>query len=454
MKTNTAATRGPAPETFEGTPAKRITDVQALQRAMASCLLWEDQFYENGVDIATRIRDLALSVAPVFAADVAVQARNAFKLRHAPLWVARSLASGTAAQKAVVPALLREIIQRPDELTEFLALYWKDGKTPIAACVKKGIAMAFNKFNAYELAKYNRDDAIKLRDVLFMVHPKPKDAQQKADWAALADGTLAAPDTWEVALSAGDDKHDTWVRLLGENKLGALALLRNLRNMRDAKVDESIIKRAILRMPVDRVLPFRFITAARYAPTLEPELEQAMFRCCANATRLQGRTALVVDTSPSMWMAKVSTKSEMDRFEAAAALAILCREICDDVSVYAFNHKAHEVPARRGFALRDALAQTRGDASMGGLAVEMANQRGYDRIIILTDGEWHYSKPEHRGGVTSGLAHMVSPAPLTPHAYLINVAAYRNAIGSNKWVMIDGWSEAVLDFIQASETLL
>lgn len=453
MKTNTKPVPRAESITFEGTPAKRLSDVQALRRAIASCLLWEDQFYEDGEAIADRIKRLTLSVNPVEAAQIAANARTAYKLRHAPLWVARWLASGTAAQKAVVADLLGEIVQRPDELTEFLALYWKDGKTPLASSVKRGLASAFQKFNAYSLAKYNRDEAIKLRDVLFMVHAKPKDEEQAATWKQLVDGTLAAPDTWEVALSAGADKRETWTRLIQEGKLGALAMLRNLRNMQEAKVDNDVIRQGLTSMQVERVLPFRFIAAARYAPHLEPELEAAMVRCLDGQPKLGGRTAIVVDTSPSMWQAKVSAKSDMDRFDAAAALAILCRETCESVRVYAFNDKAVEVPGRRGFALRDALAQTKGPASMGGLAVSMANQHGYDRIIVLTDGEWHYTDAKARGwNAQAGPAHQVSPAPLTDKAYLINVASYRNAIGSNKWTMIDGWSEAVLDYIRASET--
>lgn len=454
MRTNVRAVSTPDSLTFEGTPAKRLTDMQALQRAMASCLLWEDQFYENGEAIADRIKRLSLAVDPTQAAEIAVDARNRYKLRHAPLWVARWLASGTLAQKAVVTGLLPRIIQRPDELTEFLSLYWKDGKVPLAASIKRGLAQAFQKFNAYSLAKYNRDDAIKLRDVLFLVHAKPKDAEQAATWKQLVDGTLPAPDTWEVALSAGANKKETWTRLLSEGKLGALALLRNLRNMQEAKVPDTDICNALQTVSVERVLPFRFIAAARYAPHLEPQLEQAMYRCLAGSPKLAGRTAIIVDTSPSMWMAKVSAKSDMDRFDAAAALAILCREVCESVRIYWFNERAGEVPARRGFALRDALAQTKGQASKGGLAVKMANEHGYDRIIVLTDGEWHYMDAELRGwGMQAGVAHEVSPAPLTDKAYLINVAAYRNAIGSGKWTMLDGWSEAIVDFIQASEPI-
>jgi len=445
-RTNAPARNVPQHQTYEGTPAKRLTDAQALRRALLSCLLWEDQFYEDGEAIAERLQRLTLSVEPSVAANLAIEAREQAKLRHAPLWVARALAGGVLAQRAVVADLLARIIQRPDELTEFLALYWKGGKVPLAAQVKKGLARAFPKFSAYQLAKYDRAEAIKLRDVLFLSHAKPKDAEQAATWKQLVDGTLPAADTWEVALSSGADKRATWERLLTEQKLGALALLRNLRNMLEAKVPEATIRTALGIMSVERVLPFRFIAAAKYAPTLESDLEAAMFRCLASQDKLPGRTALVVDTSPSMWMARISGKSDLDRFEAAAALAILCREICEHVRIYTFNERAYDVPARQGFALRDALAQTKGNYSRGGLAVAKANADGYDRIIVLTDGEWHYPTSDQDGPAAS-----VSPAPLTERAYLLNVAAYRNAIGSSKWVMIDGWSEALIDYIAATE---
>ena len=446
-KVNTAARYTAHEVTYEGTPAKRLTDLEALRRALLSCLLWEDQFYEDGQDIASRIASLTLSVSPTDAANLAIAAREQYKLRHAPLWVARALATGAPPQRGVVANLLAKIIQRPDEMTEFLALYWKDKRQPLSAQVKKGLAKAFPKFSAYQLAKYDRAEAVKLRDVLFLCHAKPKDEAQAATWKQLVDGTLPAPDTWEVELSAGKDKKATWERLLGEGKLGALALLRNLRNMIQAQVPEATIRQALQTVKVDRVLPFRFIAAAKYAPTLESELEQTMFRCLNGQSKLTGRTALIVDTSPSMWMAQVSAKSELDRFEAASALAILCRELCENVRIYAFNERAYDVPARRGFALRDALAQTKGSWSRGGLAVAKANADGYDRIIVLTDGEWHYP-----GGDNGGPATAVSPAPLTDKAYLLNVAAYRNAIGSARWTMIDGWSEAILDYITASET--
>jgi 60 kDa SS-A/Ro ribonucleoprotein len=438
-----------APRTHEGTPARHISPEMQLRRSVLACLLWESQFYEDGVEIAGRIAELVPKVLAERVAALAIEAREQMKLRHVPLLLVREMARHKT-HRALVSETLARVIQRADELAEFVAIYWKDGRVPFSGQVKKGLSAAFPKFDEYQLAKYERGGPIKLRDVLFLCHAKPRDEVQAAVWKRLIDGHLTTPDTWEVALSSGADKREAWERLLREQKLGALALLRNLRNMREAGVSEDLVAAALRDMKTDRVLPFRFIAAARYAPRNEAELEQAMFRSLKNQPPLPGTTALVVDTSPSMWMARLSRKSDMDRFEAAAGLAILLRETAERVNVYAFNEKAYELPARGGFALRDALAATKNNWSRGGLAVAAANRDGYDRIIIITDGQWHFSDTTTvRYG--EGDPQTVAPAPLTKQAYMINVASYKNGVGYGKWTHIDGWSESVIEYIRALE---
>ena len=65
----------------------------------------------------------------------------------------------------------------------------------LSAQIKKGLARALTKFDAYQLAKYDRDGAVRIRDVLFLVHAKPKDADQEKVWKQLVDGELVSPDT-------------------------------------------------------------------------------------------------------------------------------------------------------------------------------------------------------------------------------------------------------------------
>src|SRR4029077_3377767 len=210
------------------------------------------------------------------------------------------------------------------------------------------------KFDEYQLAKYDRGGPIKLRDVLFLCHAKPRDQAQADVWKRLVSGSLTTPDTWEVALSSGADKREAWERLLRERKLGALAMLRNLRNMKQAGVDESLVLDSIKSMNTGRVLPFRFLAAARYTPQWEESLERAMLASIAEQEKLPGRTVLLVDVSGSM-MAALSGRSEMLRTDAAYGLAILLREICEKAMTFTFSDNLVEVAPRRGFALRDAL---------------------------------------------------------------------------------------------------
>ena len=220
--------------TFEGAPARELTAEQKLRRSVLSCLLWEDEFYEDGETIADRILALAAEVAPETVAALAVEAREQMKLRHAPLMLLCALIRNGG---TLVAPTIERVIQRADELTELVALYWRNGKRPLSKQLKLGLAKAFGKFDAYALAKYDRDGPVRLRDVVFLSHAKPKDDVQAAGWKQLAERALPSPDTWEVALSGGADKAETFTRLLAERKLGYLALLRNLRTMAEAGVD-------------------------------------------------------------------------------------------------------------------------------------------------------------------------------------------------------------------------
>ena len=426
--------------THEGAKGRAFGPEKQLRRALMNCMLWEDQFYENGVSIAERMADLVPKVKAETVAAMAVEAREDMKLRHAPLLIVREMARHDG-HKALVADTLERIIQRPDELTEFLSIYWVDAlgplqqrkKAAVSAQAKKGLARAFAKFDAYQLAKYDRDGAVRLRDVLFLVHPKPKNTEQEKVWKQLAEGELSSPDTWEVALSGGADKRETFERLIAEKKLGALALLRNLRGMQVAGVPKRTIATALDDMRVDRVLPYRFIAAARYAPDLEPELENAMFRSIEGHARLKGKTTLLVDVSGSM-DSPMSYRSEMTRLDAAVGLAVLAREICEEMEIYTFSETTVKVPARRGFALRDAIVSSQAHWSTRlGEAIDKVDRKGR-RLIVFTDEQSH-----DRVNAPKGLG------------YMVNVASYQNGVGQGDWQRIDGFSEKILDWIIASE---
>jgi hypothetical protein len=422
------------PRTHEGAPARHISPELQLRRSVLACLLWESQFYEDGVEIAGRIAELVPKVVAEKVAALAVEAREQMKVRHAPLLLVREMARHKTHRHLVSETLAR-VIQRADELAEFVAIYWKDGRVPLSGQVKKGLGSAFPKFDEYQLAKYDRGGPIKLRDVLFLCHAKPRDEAQAAVWKRLIWGRLTTPDTWEVALSSGADKQEAWERLLREQKLGSLALLRNLRNMRETGVEESLVLKALNAMSTARVLPFRFLAAARHAPQWEETLEQAMLKSISTAEKLPGKTIVLVDVSGSM-TAPLSRRSEMLRTDAGYGLAVLLREVAEKVVVFSFSDNLVEVPARRGFALRDAIdVSQRHNATYLGKAVEELNRKEkYDRLIVITDEQAHDRVPAPNG-----------------KGYAINVASYKNGVGYGKWTHIDGWSEAVIEYIRVLE---
>jgi len=429
--------------THEGARARRSTPEEELRRSLMNCLLWEDQFYEDGVSIAERMAKLVLAVAPETAAALAVEAREVMNLRHAPLLIVREMARYPS-HRGLVAETLARIIQRPDEMAELLAIYWADvlgpmqqrKRQPVSAQIKKGLAKALTKFDAYQLAKYDRDGPVRIRDVLFLVHAKPKDEAQEKIWKELVDGTLATPDTWEVSLSSGKDKRETFERLIADKKLGGLALLRNLRLMQNAGVPRDTIASAIAAMRTDRILPFRFIAAARHAPDLEPELESAMLKSLKEQARLKGATRLLIDVSGSM-DAALSAQSEMTRLEAACGLAILAREVCEKVEIFTFSNEVKKVPPRRGFALRDAIVGSQPhQGTYLGKAVSAIDQKGV-RLIVFTDEQSHDAVPKPVGRAT-----------------MINVASYQHGVGHGDWQRVNGFSEAIIAWIAASEETL
>ena len=421
----------PAAKTYEGgagVPPKN--PLAELRRAVSSCFLWEDQFYEDGVEIGDRIAQLVAQVDRGDVEALAVEARTRMKLRHAPLWLLTALGK---TGKGASPSTYAAAIGRADEMGELIAMQWKDGRKPLPASLKRGIARAFGKFDAYQLGKYNRKVAVSLKDVLRIVHPKPKDEEQAALWKRVIDGTLESPDTWEVALSAGADKKETFERLIRDGKLGYLALLRNLRNMAEAGCDPELVRDAILaRKGAHNVLPFRFIAAARAAPQFEPALDEALTSQIDGLPILSGTTVVLVDVSGSM-NDRLSMRSDLTRMDAAAGLASI---INGNVRVVTFSNQVVEVPPRRGMAGVDAIkgSQPHGGTYLGAAVRAVNAQIPHDRLIVVTDEQ----SADPVGG----------PAG---RGYMINVASYRNGVGYGPWTRIDGFSENVLRFIAEHE---
>lgn len=451
MKTNTPAML--SARTHEGAAVPRTSAMIELRRTASACLLFEDTFYESGVDIAARIRDLVQHVPMRDVLQLAQDLRHVHGLRHAPLWMLNAaLDHPHRHDDPENIRLLSTVIanvcgSRADLPGELLAMYRKDNpQRPLAKALKRGLADAIKSLSSYAIQKYapRGKGAYRLRDVLFLTHPKPRDNVQAEWFKMLADDTLPQASTWETKLSAGADKRDTFQSMLHKNELGALAILRNLRNMHLAGVPTNVsllgLRRAVEKSKFG-ILPFQFVAAARAVPAYEPDIEAAMLagvqKLKAKGLQLRGHTIILVDVSGSM-CDPLSGKSTLNRCDAAAAMAILLREVCDEVSVFDYNTSVREVPARRGFALRDAIRGPNGGTYTGKAAHAVLHEvtrrlgRSPERIIVITDEQSRDTLP---------------PLPTGTRGYVMNVAPYQNGIAWARWTTVSGFSENLVKFI-------
>jgi hypothetical protein len=432
--------------THEGGPASIIKPLEGLKRSVMSCLLWEDSFYEDGVFIADRVKELVKRVSYEDARQVLMDAKFKSKLRHIPLYLLTLFAEMKWLKKEDVSA----VCTRVDDMTELLALYWKDGKKPLSHQLVKGLAQAVPKFDEYKLAKYNRAKTVKLRDVFRIARPKPKDDAQSLLWKRAVKDELAVPDTWEVAISAcgGDNekKKQEFTRLLTEkakdeetgkefNKLGDLAFLRNIRKMKEVGVEEDLIRRSFAERKWGWIIPYQFITAARHNPAFEDVLEEAMLKCLGNQEAIEDKAALLVDVSGSM-CARIAYKSEVTRYDVAAGLAILLREVCKDVKIYTFDDDLHVIPPRRGFALRDAICEKVGGWTKMWSAIREAATTRHNRVMVVVTDEQTQDSGRYADADSDLLV-------------IINVASYQNGVGYEKGVVhVNGWSDSVIDWLR------
>ena len=449
----------------EGHVAYSMPDKQKLVTQVLTSFFNEAKFYgDNSAEIEATIQRVIKTDAQ-FVSKLAVYARRVFNMRS----IAHVLTAYLAHEpegKPYVRSTIKGITLRGDDATELMAFYLSKFGKPIPNSLRKGIEDVFGTFDEYTLAKYKGDGkAVKMRDVLCLTRPKPKDAEQSAMWKRLLEGTLEMPITWETQLSAHGNNRETWENLIDSGKVGYMALLRNLRNIINAqprnieKVWEKIEDPEAVRR--SRQLPFRFLSAYKNLPgnagsRAYDALENAARASVENMPRLPGTTVIAVDTSGSMG-SRVSEKSEIRCCEIGMMLGLLANKICENSIFYEFDMDIRSASLSHYTAILETAthrARAGGGTDMG-LPFEKMIKDGVqaDRIIVISDNECNYASFWYRDKTVQSLAD-----------------AYRKRSGRNIWVhaidlmgygtqqfhgqrtnIIAGWSEKVFDFIRLAE---
>ena len=351
--------------------------------------------------------------------------------------------------------------------------------------LQKGLSVAFNKFDEYQFAKYNRDVAVKLKDALFLIHPKAKDEAQQVLFDKIVKDDLQTPYTWETELSAlGQQTFEDatakekavktkWEELIFSNKIGYMALLRNLRNIVEAEVSNEALHKAISYISSEdavaksKQLPFRFLSAYREVKGLHNgsvskvlnALEEAVLHTAANIKGFDENTKVVIaaDVSGSM-QTPVSAKSKVQRFDIGLMLAMLLQSRCKNVITGMFGNtwKVINVPAKNILANADEFHRREGEvgyATNGYLVIEdlISRKKKVDKVVFFTDCQlWNSNGTASMSDVWKRYKRIAPNAKL----YLFDLAGYGTTplnIMRDDVFLIAGWSDKVFEVLSAIE---
>ncbi|MBI3134579.1 MAG: TROVE domain-containing protein [Bacteroidetes bacterium] len=481
---------------YEGEKAFTLTPEMELYAATVTAGL-SNMFYEKQEDRLKRLRELISKNDPGFVGKLAVYARTQMQLRSVPLVLAVELAKAISADKksvnGVVGKTVSGVVRRADEITELLAYYQvANARTGtkklnrLSKQVQKGLAEAFNKFDEYQFAKYNRAAEIKLRDALFLVHPKAKDEAQQALFNKIVNGELAVPYTWETELSAlGQQKFETaharseafklkWEELIDSGKIGYMALLRNLRNILEAGVGSAQVMkvcntlRDVTAVANSKQLPFRFLAAYREIKVLQSEftssilyaLEEAVELSVKNMKGFDENTAVLIACDVSGSMQKpISEKSKILMYDIGLMLGMLMQSKCKRVvsGMFGDTWKIINMPQRNVLANVEEYYKREGEvgyATNGHKVIDDLISRGVvmDKVMLFTDCQL-YSNMMIGSSVERAWKAYKKIAP-NAKLYLFDLAGYGHAplsIKRQDVFLIAGWSDKVFDVLEAIE---
>lgn len=449
----------------EGHAAYGMTDKAKLVTQVLSSFFQESKFYgDNSAEMQEVIKRV-IQKDPEFVSNLAVFARREFNMRSVSHVLTAYLAHEEKG-KPFVRKTVKGVSLRGDDVTEIMSFYLSTFGKPIPNSLKKGINDVLTGFDEYTLAKYKGEGkAVKMRDLLCLCRPKPKDEEQEAMWKRCLEGTLEIPETWETQLSANGNNRETWEKLIDGGKVGYMGILRNLRNILNANPRNISKVYARLSDPVavrkSKQLPFRFLSAYKSVSNIGGSkvfdvLENAVDASVDNLPKLPGTTVIAIDVSGSM-SREISAKSEIRCAEIAMMLGMIANRICENSIVLTFeNHlRKLNVSGRTGILYAAINNSTPGGGTNMSLPfIWMIDGKVQaDRIIILSDAMCN-------AGVTFWNRKTVQSC----------AEEYRRETGNDIWVhaidlqgygtqqfhgpktnIIAGWSEKVFDFILLAE---
>lgn len=460
--------------------------------SLACTFMLGDKFYESAGQQTLRLRNLLKRNDHKFIGQLAVYAREKMYLRTLPVMLAVELARMHKGDNLVSKVVSR-IIQRADEICEVLGYYQivnkRSGEKLLGKMSKqlqKGVAQSFHKFDEYQFSKYNRDGAVKLKDAMFLCHPKPLNEKEIELFKKIADDKLEIAYTWETKLSEkGKEKFEndeqkkeafkeTWEELIFSGKLGYMALLRNLRNILEANVGLSAIKAVCqmisspIRVAKSKQLPFRFLSAYRelkQAKILSPHVSLVLdalneaTKCTAvNIKGFDWNTVVCIacDVSGSM-QTPISPRSKVQYFDIGIVLGNVLKHKCNTgyMGMFGNTWKLLNLPKENILGNADEMHRREGEVgySTNGYLIPRflrEHKIAADKVMLFTDNQfWNSNDDKHNFAEEWFAFKKFHP---TAQAYIFSLAGYADTpieARAGDCFFISGWSDKVFEAMDA-----
>jgi hypothetical protein len=371
------------------------------------------------------------------------------------------------------------ILDRADEPAVGLAYHtFRYGKDkPIPNSLKKSWAARLARATEYELAKYRMEDrAVKTVDVVNLTHPKSEAVGK------LVKGELKTTDkTWESIISKEGSNTESWTKAL--DVMGHMALLRNMRNLLDNKVDHALFTgKLVAGAAGGKQLPFRYYSAYKAvqgnapAPVLDA-IEECLNVSLDNMPRFAGRTMCLADNSGSAQGAATSAMGTMKISTIANLTAVIAGKISDDGYIGVFGDRLDVQPVRKKSSVFDEL--NKAEASAKGIGVNTENgiwlfwdkaireKEHWDNVFVMSDmqaghgGLYGITPHDYRNYLWNRSRHIDvsklineyrSKVNSKVNVFLVQVAGYQDTILPefyDRTYILGGWGEGLLKFAHA-----
>lgn len=428
----------------------------------------EDTYYQAASELELQMQKAVEELCrtkegALFAMKTAVYARTISNMRTAPIMVMGTVDKYLRnwPNKKVVNRAISMMLTRVDDAINIVAYIKTRYNQNPSRHMREAIAMYIDNSSEYALAKYKRSThEWKLADIIKLCRPQGR----KELYKQVIENTLKNTDTWEARLSSGEDKNQVFADMINNNKLGYMALMRNINNMVNLDEQSFLKGLSILSDPEQieksKQLPFRFFSAWKAIKEKglysdDKEKENAIAETLSIAIRHQAslydvftkddKVAILIDTSGSM-QCPISEKSTMLRSEVGMALGLALTGVLKDpeksLKFYTWASTYKDITSKvfksgKPLVKNLKFAQD-GSVGWGTNLNEVMNEvikTPYTKILVFSDMQLHR--------YVTGIDKYLKDNNCLLYLFDIGPYQVKPVIAENNIINISGWSESV-----------